>query len=363
MAGRTKSRRVAVDDGWGDLVEVPRANMPDPAKVVRKRRWLTVLVWAIIVAFLLSTLALLAMVANMRTSRDVTNGDTFSLAKVAGTQAMQGWLAGDPAPLVDGRILTVDGVSPVTLDGASSDDVKFSVDVVSFTLVDGFGQLYRSGVQVAVDPRGSATAISTPSLEPLASAASDSWSSGSPWPGLKVVGAPDPVKKAIEGWAAAYTSGDADTLRLAVGDPDAQHWYSPLAGVQQVSAETVTATPLDKDETVLAVQVRLRIRWVGQQVADGTTLPASTFDVLVERADTAAPVVTAWGAAGTGPNLVRYGNAIDGTGRTQPTVTATPEPTVSASPGDGSEPSSSTSPEETTGSQVQSPSPSSTTTP
>ena len=36
------------------------------------------------------------------------------------------------------------------------------------------------------------------------------------------------------------------------------------------------------------------------------------FDVLVSGADTASPRVVAWGGAGTGPSLTKYGNAIVG---------------------------------------------------
>lgn len=332
MAGHGKGRRATVGDDWSDLVEAPRANMPDPAKVVRKRRWLTALVWAVLGAFLLSTLALLAMVANLNTSQATAATDTFSLAKVAGTKAMQEWLTQTPPPLMNGRILTVDGVEPVKLAAADTKQVKFEVDLVNFTLVDGFNQMFRSSVQVAVDPRGSAEAISTPSLEPIPGTADDSWQAGTTWPGMKTGNVPDPVRKAIAGWAAAYTSGDPDTLRLAVGDPDATHWYEPLVGVQKVTADPAASTPLDDDQTVLAVQVKLQLLWVGQTVESGTQLPPVTMDVLVERADTAAPVVTAWGPSGVGPNLERYGNAVDGTGRSQPSAEPIPTPTVSETP-------------------------------
>ena len=143
----------------------------------------------------------------------------------------------------------------------------------------------------------------------------------------------DAAKKAVQRWAEVYVGGDPDALRQFVGDDDPNHWFEPIAGVAKVTASVSAATPVD-GEQVLAVRVELAVLWQGQPEPTTTTqLPVVTMDVRLEKADGAAPVVTAWGAPGVGPALTRFANAVEGAGRRPaPAPPFTPAPSGSQTP-------------------------------
>jgi hypothetical protein len=59
--------------------------------------------------------------------------------------------------------------------------------------------------------------------------------------------------------------------------------------------------------------VTVSLLWKGEKApafGSSTSGPQTTMDLLLERADTAAPVVVAWGPPGSGPGLVPYQNAV-----------------------------------------------------
>ena len=98
----------------------------------------------------------------------------------------------------------------------------------------------------------------------------------------------------------------------------------------------------------MVARVAMEIAWTGAD--DGPGEPeASTpiqMDVLIERADTASPVITAWGSAGEGPRLERYENAVSGQGRDPITPSSTPmvtDPSASGSESTTDESSSTSS--------------------
>lgn len=333
-----KPKKVTIDP-WDQLVEAPRANVPEASRLATRALWLRFLIWAVMVGFVATALGMLVMASGLGKASQAGPAGDNSLVIATATRAMEAWLADDPAPMLSGRILTTDVVEPLEFDlPANAVPPTFSVSVVRFTLIDQLNQTYRAGIQVAVDPRGSAEAISTPSLEQIPNSANDAWATG-PWPGLDTTAVPETVTSAIDAWAKAYAGGDPDALRLSVGDTDPNHWYTPLSWVQQAFASADVATALDEDETRLAVQVKLALVWVGQPLIDQANstgvgnLPSITMDLLVERADTAAPVVTAWGPAGTGPTLTAFANAVDATARTIPTVAVPTGPNTSPSAG------------------------------
>lgn len=323
--------------GW-DLDEVPAQAAAGPS--AWRHRAATVVVWGgvagLVVTMIVSLLNLSLFVVTVTRGRQESPqsaGASSSPGRFAATQAVTAWLAAAPSPLPDGRIVSWDGareMAPSELtdrDGKPvSAPVRFVAEIDTFTLVGKGGRQYTSEVLVSVDPRGGATAASTPSLTAVAPAAGDDWQSGGPWPGLvPAANVPAPLAQAVSGWAAAYASGDASQLRIAVGDPDLSHAYVPLTGVASVKTETVLTAGLSSTDRATAVaQVTLALAWAGQDKPTGPPDPKSssnavvTMDVLVERADTAAPVVTAWGAAGSGPSLGRYTNAVDATGRSFP---------------------------------------------
>ena len=60
----------------------------------------------------------------------------------------------------------------------------------------------------------------------------------------------------------------------------------------------------------MIAQVRVDVAWKSQgEAGTGETAPALTYDVLIDRANTASPNIVAWGAPGTGPSLKKFGNA------------------------------------------------------
>ncbi len=158
----------------------------------------------------------------------------------------------------------------------------------------------------------------------------------------------------MNAWLAAYTSGDPAALKQVVGDPDSNRSYLPLSGVTLSSPSIgpvgwLWGDDQNRGQDPLPHQALLRVTvggaWAGQTPAPGGTVPTLTYDLLLDKADTAAPVVVAWGSPGA--PLTEYGNAV--TGRTLPTTSAPPAgTTTSANP--TANPSAAAHPSNSTGS-------------
>lgn len=343
-----KKKTQVQPDLWGDAIEAPRADVADPVKVARKRAALKALIWAQLLSWPVLALAVVGLLLDGGSSPSGPTGTVVAatsssetLAKSVAMQTVSKWLDSEPSPLPGGQLLFVESVVKTDVKSGSTNaspgplDPK-SLSVVSLVLSGGDGQLYRSAVPVAVADDATASAIEVPSLELIAARrASDSQEA---WPGRDTINASDEVSMAASQWALAFASGDSDTLRLAVGDTAADHFYQPMPQMQQVKVSLKGASELKKPvenqpgSQVIIVRAQLTYLWAGQP-ADKTNSAAFTaMDLLVERADTAAPLVTAWGAPGTGPSLVRYGNAIAMADRepvkpsTMPTVPSSPSP-------------------------------------
>ncbi len=92
----------------------------------------------------------------------------------------------------------------------------------------------------------------------------------------------------------------------------------------------------------MVVRVDARLYWLRSgETQPPSGLPADqtapvAFDVLVQRADTASPVVVAWGAAGSGERLVAFTNAI--VGRNLVASTTEPSAAVSTAPSSAATP-------------------------
>jgi hypothetical protein len=144
------------------------------------------------------------------------------------------------------------------------------------------------------------------------------------WPNLTTAGlnkitTTDAVTQAANAWVEAFTSGNPDKLRLAVGDTAGNHSYVPLAQatasdirVVEVAAPKKTGTDADeKAPSSVVARVSFGIKWTGQNVEHASALSRVTYDVLIERAETNAPIIVAWGGTGTGEILKPYGNAVE----------------------------------------------------
>lgn len=307
-----------------DAEEVPNPVLPDSQRIARRQRWTRRYVKASVILCPVITLVALASVT--KTHGATAQSTVASPARTAATVAVDQWLAERPSPLPGASILSFDGQSSiVTTKAPKSAPPTWQGELETFTLVAHPDRAnpttWTVGVEVAVDHSGGAVAISGPSFSPVLPTSSGQWDQGSPWPGLtatsSVSGA---IQTVINDWLAAYTSGDDAALHLAVGDPDGAHRYVAIPGVKSASDAVVAAAPIGKasaDEMV--VQVQLDIVWDGEHqpvdtygATPGPTGPATTLDLLVAHASSAAPVVVAWGPPGSGPTLRPYQNAIGG---------------------------------------------------
>jgi len=144
----------------------------------------------------------------------------------------------------------------------------------------------------------------------------------------------------------AFTSGNTDTLRLAVGDQDISHSYIPLAQVTATDVQ-VAAVGYRKDvkagdsapkPTQVVARVTFAIQWQGQDLGTTKTPSRVSYDILLNRADGGAPVVVAWGGVGTGESLTEFMNAenrkitSDGVEKSVASATATAKAPAPAGP-------------------------------
>lgn len=331
---KQKTKRGAAHDMWSDqhLAEKPAKN----SEAVRlSERWVRTIrtytkvsVWSFPVTALLLLVVYSGMEAVVPPTEQVISNQVDSAGKSAAIIAENAWISATPSPLVGGKIVAWNGFDvkpkPKVSEAMSKivNNPDYTIEIHHFTLTDSQGLDYSSDVAVAVSAVHGSSALGTPSLTPIPPAASG-WASNGAWYGLKNENVPAPVTAAIESWSKAYTSGNPTVLGQNVQDPKANHGYVPLTGVDSVKSSTVQAgsVPIvDADgrasnatPATLIVQVQLEIVW-----ATGT--PASTqetngnrmitYDLLIHHADTASPVVVAWGGAGSGTTLTPYSNAV-----------------------------------------------------
>jgi len=336
---------------WADAVEAPRSGLADANKLGKRQRIYRYYVWG---SMLLVPLAVFAVLSSYARSTPVIPAPPASQSSAAsspGRSAAQtsvnAWLANTPSPLPGGSVLFWDGArtiapvippAPTTGSPAAPEVVPNSptIEVDSFVLITTSNRMYTADVQVALDPRGGAKTIAGPSLIPIAPGLQDSAAASTvTWQGLKSESPSDVVAQAVTAWARAYTSGDSAQIRLAVGDPTPGHAYVPLSGVSSVIPTVTGQAQSGADPSKVIARVQLSITWAGQPAPTAGTArsqdPSATFDVLLDKANTASPVVVAWGGPGEGPKLAPYQNAVVDGPRQLPTTTAA-VPTTTAAP-------------------------------
>lgn len=253
-----------------------------------------------------------------------------SLGKARAVEAVSAWLAAQPTPLPGGRVVSWDGyetlVAPEPINSKQkSSTATYDVEVHHLTLATGSGETviyYDSEIEVHVDQVLGAKITSTPTLILRAPSNTGAWPSESVWTGYPTSDSPQAVQDAVTAWAAAYTSGRPEGLRLSVGDPEAAHSYLPLTGITQATATIIASSKIalpdpEAEPTQMLVRVTLAVVWDGQPVPNpnnpgSTALPLLTYDLLVDDAATAAPRVVSWGGPGSGPSLTAYSTAVDG---------------------------------------------------
>lgn len=359
MSRMTPKRR-ATRTLWEDQSVEYNTEAPSVVTAMRNERWKRIAVKAglfvVLPVTLLTSLSTIASPTGRDTGTDVVSstGANSSPGKSAAYAEMSRWLSSDPSPLPDGQIVSWDGFTlvptPAPQAGDNGKAIDYRFELHEFTLERG-GARFAATVQVAVNDLAGATAVGSPNLAPVAATAVDV---DSPWFGVTSTNAPKPVAEAVSSWADAFTSGDPDELRRTVQDKSTEHAYVPLSGVSEVAGTTIVTAgfvPTGDDKQAkpdtLIVRVQLTVWWDGQKQSDtpgstpekGTAKPTPiSYDLLVHDAQSASPVVVAWGGPGTGPELRPHGNALVGVdvSVTDPTPapTGTPESTDTTNDGE-----------------------------
>lgn len=309
-----------------DAVDVPREGLEvykDRTKATKRwRLFLRASVFLLPLSLL--SVALLAAQQLNPPVEDIAADTVVSDGKAAAVLAVEQWVGGAVSPLAaGGEVLSWDGYDvverPAQTEQQKSQNPlpEWDLEIHHFTVADGLGVVYAADVQVAVGDELGAAAISTPTLLPRPLADTSALGTAKPWLGLASTQAPDPVLTAINSWADAFTGGDPDALRVNVQDDDGSRSYVPLYNVASHTVAVRDAAFLrdaeNRETNRMVVQVQLAVQWLGSEpLRDGQQRPQITYDLLVTRADSGAPVVVAWGAAGTGPSLSAFDNAIEG---------------------------------------------------
>jgi hypothetical protein len=304
-----------------------------------------------------------------------------SPGRVAAEDALLSWLDRDPSPLPNAQVIAWEGyrdISSEVMEPNSDNPYTVTYEANDFVVgvpavtnaeqstttekadtdaekairdaLPTWKATYRATVVVAVDSRGGGVVVTTPSLVPIAEPPANlspvdivtpkGWSSAV---------TNENIKKSIQRWADAYASGDAEELRLAVGDGSETNTYTPMTGLTSLTADVGNAISNDNGKSMV-VRVELAPLWDGQKATDEDAPATFSMDVLVAQANTGAPVVVAWGPAGEGTSLVKFGNALPGP-RADITTTAedtTPDSTTTTAADDSEDEKSSKSTTTTT---------------
>ncbi|WP_344807235.1 hypothetical protein, partial [Microlunatus ginsengisoli] len=300
-----RSRGTGPDDWWDVPEAVPS---PDSTTERRGRRWrrlITVYVWAAVILLPLALLAVFVLAG-----KQLSSGATAPDTTVSGTQEaaqaqvlLERWIAQDPSPLPGGRVVTlIDATSQTPAPAHPGEAVDYRLVTYRFVVADAHQALYTTGVQVAVTADGPVL-LAQPALLPVPATGTNAFGGQWPWPGVEAGTPQAAYPAAVNAWLAAYSSGDPAALKQAVGDPDATRSYLPLSGVT-LSGPTIGpvgwlwGSGQQRGTDALPHQALLRVTvgaiWTGQTPAPGGTVPTLTYDLLLDKADTAAPVVVAW---------------------------------------------------------------------
>lgn len=326
-----KTRQTAPQDQfWLEGVEeLPRADIEFIDKTSKRMKFNRMFIYTTIGLMPVSLLANIAMLPKVLEEEPPPPPIAQSVSsptKAVAMTAVEKWLNADPSPLPGGRLLSWDGAevqaepSIVTNPDTGQTTENQGLQLHTMTIVAASGALYTTQVQVAYNEIRGAQVMGKPALIPRAPDETTAWPNLSAWPNLAQATKTDEISQAVDAWVKAFTSGDPNVLRLAVGDTGANRSYVPLVGAaaSDIRVNLVASEPMAPDAdgserpaTVVA-QIEFNIKWANQDVPRGQALSSVTYDVLIENADTAAPKVVAWGGAGTGEELKPYMNAVEG---------------------------------------------------
>lgn len=324
-----RGRGAGTTPWWEQAEEVPRAGLPDAEQMSRRaKRWR----WFVTASLVLTPLAMLTSIVAVSSTLSgplpettTVDSDEFSDTRPSAIVAVRAWLGQEPHPLPGGTFVGWHSATRQIQEAApeSGDDTVIT-EAHRLTVADAAGTLYDSYVSLGVPEAGAPVVIGTPGLMPRVPSG-DTWE-GPTWPGLETDAAGEEITAAVTAWANAYSSGDPAALRLVVGDDDASRNYMPLNGatlteplIEEIGKVWPSeATPAERagDPATVVARARFQIVWPGAKRSrserDADEAATVTYDLLIKKANTAAPIVVAWGGAGTGPALVPYSNALVG---------------------------------------------------
>lgn len=325
-----KKQAAAQDEFWGHMAEeIPRADVAAVSKAdkrIKYYRWYVKANLFLMPVALLGILSCVPKLTEHTPPQIMPVSEINSPTKAAAMQAVTNWLGQYPTPLPGGKLLSWDGAEvqsepSITIDPSNDQPVETQgLQMHTLTLVTESGALFTTTVQVGYSEVRGAQVIGSPTLIPRAPDDISKWANLTSWPHLTTIQAADPVKQAAAAWAKAFTSGDPNALRLAVGDQAANHSYVPLiqATASDVRVEEAAApkAPEGKgaveNSPVITARISFAVAWDGVEVDKnrGGAAPRVVYDVLIQQADTASPVIVAWGGAGSGESLKAYSNAV-----------------------------------------------------
>jgi hypothetical protein len=352
MARKTRQPKAPANNPWlTDAEELPRADIElvgKSDKRVKVGRF--VILSCLVLTPIMSLAWIVAIPKLLETPEPVKVADNLvtSETKPTAILAVESWLAQSPAPLPGGRLVSWDGVEiqatpSLTSDPNTNQTIETQgLELHNMTVASGTGSVFTTQVQVGYSPFRGAQLIGKPTLIPRAPDDKTSWPNLTAWPNLTKVTKTEEIDQAVSAWVNAFTSGNPNTLRLAIGDTGANRSYVPLNQATPSDIQvTDTASPAgdvkssdstQKRPSSVVARVSFAVRWQGQTVTTSDTLSRVSYDVLIEKADTAAPVVVAWGGAGSGETLKAYMNAVEGRKITQDGIGATTPSAAAAAP-------------------------------
>jgi hypothetical protein len=347
FGGKKAGKDSAVDTDWADngVTDAPRTGTDDYKKLRRKKNFYKLYVWSASALFLPVLASNFIIAGNFLADDEEPVITTDSPRKGRAIVEVENWLGTNPEPVPGGQFLSWNSVDklpdkPLEKNEEPPADPPV-VEVHRLTVASESGALFDVDVQLATTKAEGTAVVAGPSLIPQPpEGRSSSTNDASAWPSLESASIPEQGETAVQTWAQAFTSGDPDQLRIAVGDPDANAAYVPLSGVtvdsislQEAGLRTMTDDSDDPQPDLITAQVRLVLDWDGMQPEDAeavanTDEPSDEptgaaeaddrvtqhvdYDVLITGASTASPRVVAWGGPGSGINLQPYDNGLEG---------------------------------------------------
>lgn len=337
MARKTKKSEPQDNFWMQDVEEMPRADIEFIDKSSKRMKFNRLFIYTTLGLMPISLLANIAMLPKIMEEEPPPPPVAQSVSsptKAVAMVAVEKWLNTVPSPLPGGKLLSWDGAEVqaepkivTNPDTGQTDEVQ-GLQLHTMTLVTTNGALFTTQVQVGYNEIRGAQVMGKPALLPRAPDETASWPNLLSWPSLVPSTKTEEVGQAVDAWVKAFTSGDPNVLRLTVGDTGANRSYVPLvqATATNIRVNNVASKPMAADSeagqnpSVVVAQVSFDIQWESQTIERGESLSSVTYDVLIEDADTAAPKVVAWGGAGTGEELERFENAVEGRKITSETI-------------------------------------------